>query len=151
MSHRIALLILSATAAPLAAQGIAPGRWDVTSTGVDLTIPGTPGFMLRMMRGKSQTERKCLTPEQAKTGMAALLVPKPAAKCRVDRAIVADGRIDHAMLCPQKEGDPLRVTRVGTYTDTGFALRMTMAGTTPKGQLRIVADQVARHAGPKCS
>ena len=145
-----ALLPLLAPAA-VHAQAIAPGRWDVTSRAVDLVIPGTPGFLLSMARGKSRTERKCLTPDQAATGIAALLVPKAQAKCTVQRAVVAGGRIDHAMLCPQKGGAPLGVTRTGSYTPAGFTLRMTMAGTGPKGPMRIVADQTAVHAGGKCA
>lgn len=145
----LAALFLLAPAA-LPAQAIAPGRWDVVSRAVDLAIPGTPGFLLSMARGKSRTENKCLTPDQAATGIAALLVPRVQANCTVQRAVVADGRIDHAMLCPQKGGTPLAVVRTGRYTPAGFALRMTMTGSTPKGPMHIVADQTAVHAGAKC-
>ncbi|WP_076072788.1 DUF3617 domain-containing protein [Sphingomonas montana] len=154
MAHRparpllLSMLLLAPAALP--AQPIAPGRWDVKSTGVDLVIPGTPAFMLRMLRGRSQTEKKCLLPAQAQGGIAALLVPKPDARCQVERAVAAGGRIDHVMLCPQKDGAPLRIVRAGIYTPAGFTLHMTMTGTTPKGPMRIVADQVATHAGPKC-
>lgn len=120
------------------------------STAVDLTIPGAPGFLVRMMRGKSRTEHKCLIPEQASAGIASLFVPKPEAKCRVERAQIAGGRIDHVMFCPQKQGEPLRVERAGVYTASGFTARMTMAGRTLKGPMRIVADQVGTRTAPTC-
>ena len=39
-------LILSLVPASVAAQAIQPGGWDVTSTAVNLVIPGAPSFLL---------------------------------------------------------------------------------------------------------
>ena len=78
-------------AADVAPQAIPAGRWDVVSKAVDLVIPGAPGFMLRMMKGRSKTERKCLSPAAAQAGVAALLAPDPKAKCRVESVQVAGG------------------------------------------------------------
>ena len=75
------------------AQSIQPGKWDVTSTAVDLVVPGAPAFLLRMMKGKSKTERKCLDQSAANTGVAALLVPDPKAQCRVESLQVGAGRL----------------------------------------------------------
>ena len=147
---RIVILLAVALAAPASAQAVQPGAWVVRSTAVDLTIPGAPGFILRMMKGKSKSENKCLLPAQAQAGVAALFAPKPEAKCTVERAIFANGRVEHLMSCPQKKGAPVHVARVGTYTATGFTARMTVTGQTPKGDMRIVADQVATRTGPVC-
>lgn len=147
---RLAPLLLLVLPTALDAQTVQPGNWDVKSTAVDLLIPGAPGFLVRMMKGKSRTEHKCLMPAQASDGIAALFVPKPEAKCRVERARIAGGRIDHLMFCPQKRGDPLRITRVGTYTADGFIARLTMVGQTPKGPTRIIADQVGIRTKPAC-
>ncbi len=135
---------------PAAAQAIQPGNWDLKSTAVELVIPGTSGFLLRMMRGKSKTEHKCVAPDQARAGIAALLVPDPKAKCRVESSIVADGKIAQAMVCPQKEGGTFRAVRLGSYNAAGFTARMTMAGQTPKGASRIVLDQTAVRTGAAC-
>ncbi|MBJ6121665.1 DUF3617 domain-containing protein [Sphingomonas mollis] len=132
------------------AQSLQSGNWDLTSTAVDLVVPGAPGFLLRMMRGKSKTEHRCLPPEQSRAGVAALFVPNAEAKCTVERAVIADGRIDHAMSCPQKKGPPMHVVRAGTYNAAGFTARMTMTGQTEKGAMRIVADQVATRTGATC-
>ena len=43
---------LALVPAPAAAQSIPAGRWDVVSTAVDLVIPGAPGFLLRMIKGR---------------------------------------------------------------------------------------------------
>ncbi len=150
MRHPVLLSALLLLPAAASAQALPPGAWAITSTAVELVIPGAPGFILRMMRGKSKTERKCLPPEQASSGVAALFVPKPEARCTVERAQFAGGRIDHVMSCPQKKGPPMRIVRAGSYGATGFTARMTMTGETDKGAMRIVADQVAARTGPVC-
>jgi hypothetical protein len=132
------------------AQALTPGNWDVKSTAVELTVPGAPGFMLRMMRGKSKVEHKCVAPGDAKIGVATLVAPDPAARCTVERAHIADGRIDHVMACPQKKGPPMRIVRTGAYSATGFTARMTMTGETQKGPMRIVADQIATRTAAIC-
>lgn len=132
------------------AQAIQPGNWDVKATAIELVVPGTPGFLLRMMKGKSKIEHKCVTPDQAIAGISALLVPDPKSLCRVESSVVADGRIAQAMMCPQKGGGTLRAIRSGSYTETGFTARLTMAGQTPKGATRIVVDQAAVRTASVC-
>jgi hypothetical protein len=136
-----ALVLLPAAAG---AQALQPGAWDVTSKVVDLTVPGVPGFLVRMARGKSKAEHKRLSAGQ---GVDALLAPDPKARCRVDSQRVADGRYAQALTCPQKKGEPMRIVRAGTYDATGFVGRATVAGTTPKGALSIVLDQRAARVG----
>ncbi|MES2058435.1 MAG: DUF3617 family protein [Pseudomonadota bacterium] len=132
------------------AQAIQPGNWDVKSTAVDLVVPGTSGFLLRMMKGKSKTEHKCVAPNQAQAGIAVLLMPDPKAKCRLESSVVADGRIAQTMVCPQKEGGTFRAIRSGSYTAAGFTARLIMAGQTPKGASRIVLDQTAVRTAATC-
>jgi hypothetical protein len=133
-----ALLILPV---PVGAQALQPGAWDVTSTVVDLAVPGVPGFLQRMARGKSKAERKQLSAGQ---GVEALLVPDPKARCRVDDQRIADGRYSQTLSCPQKKGDAMNIARVGTYDALGFSGRATVRGITAKGPVRIVLDQKAR-------
>lgn len=123
---------------------LAAGRWDVTSTVADIAIPGAPGFILRMMRGKSKAEHKRLPPAQ---GVEALLVPDPKAGCRVDSQRIADGRYAQALTCPQKRGEPMQIARAGTYDGNGFVGQATVTGTTPKGAMRIVLNQRAARIG----
>lgn len=125
-------------------QMVQPGDWDVTSKVVDLTAPGIPGFLVRMMKGKSKAERKHLSSGQ---GIEALQMPDPKAQCRIDSQRVADGRYAQTLRCSQKKGDWMRISRTGTYDTAGFAGRATVTGTTPKGALNIVLDQRATHVG----
>ena len=136
-----ALLLLPAAAA---AQAVQPGARDVTSKVVDLTVPGVPGFLLRIARGKSKAEHKRLSAGQ---GVEALLAPDPKARCRVDSQRVADGRYAQALTCPHKKGEPMRIVRAGTYDASGFVSRATVAGMTPKGALSVVLDQRAARVG----
>ena len=99
--------------AAASSQVIQPGAWDVTSKVVDLTVPGMPGFIARMVRGKSRAEHKRVIAGQ---GVEALLAPDPKARCRVDGERIANGRYEQALTCPQKTGDPLHIPRAGTYT-----------------------------------
>lgn len=122
----------------------------MVSTAVDLVIPGAPGFMLRMMKGRSKTERKCLSPGAAQEGVASLLAPDPKAKCRVDTLQVGSGRYSQALTCPQKKGTPIQITRTGSYDASGFTGRLKMAGQTPKGAMSVTIDQTARHVAGTC-
>jgi hypothetical protein len=138
------MLMLVGLATTATAQVVQPGDWDITSKVVDLTVPGVPGFLLRMMKGKSKTERKHLSSGQ---GIETLLMPDPKARCRIDSQRVADGRYAQSLSCPQKKGDWIRISRTGTYDATGYTGRATVAGMTPKGALNIVLDQRATHIG----
>jgi hypothetical protein len=133
-----ALLLLPA---PVLGQALQPGAWDVTSTVVDLTVPGVPGFIQRMIKGKSKAERKQLAAGQ---GIEALLVPDPKARCRVDDQRIAGGRYSQTLSCPQKKGDAMNIVRAGTYDAVGFDGRATVRGTTAKGPVSIILDQRAR-------
>ena len=143
----LALLLLpSATAA----QSIQTGRWDVTSTAVDLVVPGAPAFLLRMIKGRSKSERKCISPELSATGVAALLAPDPKAQCHIDSQQIADGRYSQTLTCPQKQGPPIKIRRAGSYDASGFAGRLDMSGQTPKGAMSMILDQKATHAAGAC-
>lgn len=125
-------------------QAVPSGEWAVTSTVVDLKVPGLPGFLQRMARGRSKSERKRLAAGQ---GIEALLAPDPKAACHVDSQVVAGGRYAQALTCPQKKDGPLRVSRAGTYDATGFVGRASVAGATAKGPVNIVLDQRAVRVG----
>jgi len=137
----IALVVQSSgAAAPL----VQPGSWNVTSKVVDLTMPGLPGFLARMARGKSKAERKQIAAGQ---GIKDLLAPDPKAKCRIESQSIAEGRYDQVLMCPQKSGEPMRITRTGSYDATGFTGQAIVNGRTSKGALRIILDQRASRAG----
>ena len=142
LKYAAVALILAAPAAASAADlpTIAAERWDITSTVAELSIPGVPGFVMRMMRGKSKAERKSIATAQA---IDALLVPDPKAQCRVDGQHLADGHYVQALTCPQKRGNPVEIARVGTYDRTGFVGQAIVTGVTPKGPMKIVLNQRA--------
>ncbi|MGU3389796.1 DUF3617 domain-containing protein [Sphingomonas sp. M1A8_2b] len=137
-----AALLLAAPATAADLPTIAAGRWDITSTVVELSIPGVPGFIMRMMRGKSKAERKSIPTAQA---IDVLFVPDPKAQCRVDGQRVADGHYVQSLTCPQKRGEPMHIARVGTYDRAGFVGQAIVTGVTPKGPMKIVLSQRAAH------
>jgi hypothetical protein len=142
MRKRLIAMPLLVAAAPV--QPLQTGRWDVTSKVVEFVAPGVPGFVARMIRGKSRAEHKRLSSGE---GLESLLLPDPKARCRVDSQMVRGGRYAQTLTCPQKNGGPLRIDRSGTFDASGFVGRATVIGTTPKGALRIVLDQRAARVG----
>jgi hypothetical protein len=139
-----ATIIMVSTAALAADQVLAPGQWGVTSKTIEMSVPGLPRFIARMIQGKSKTERKHLAVGQ---GVEALIAPDPKAGCHIDSQHVAEGKYDQTLTCPQKRGEAVRVIRAGTYDKSGFAGRATVTGTTAKGNMRIVLDQRAARLG----
>jgi hypothetical protein len=97
-----------------------------------------------MARGKSKAERKQIAAGQ---GIKDLLAPDPKAKCRIESQSIAEGRYDQVLMCPQKSGEPMRITRTGSYDATGFTGQAIVNGRTSKGALRIILDQRASRAG----
>ncbi len=147
MANSAALALAAALAlppVPPAPQAVQPGAWDVTSTVVELSVPGVPGFLQRLARGKSKAEHKRLS---AGEGVEALLAPDPKAHCRVESQTIDGEHYAQSLACPQKKGGPLRVVRTGTYDASGFSGRATVAGVTPKGPLNIALDQRAARVG----
>jgi hypothetical protein len=142
-SLAVALVVLP-SAALAEDQALAPGGWDVTSITVDMSVPGMPAFVARMMRGKSKTEHKRLSTGQ---GMEALIAPDAKARCHIDAQRVADGRYEQVLTCPQKKGASVQVTRKGTYDRKGFTGEATVTGKTSKGPMRIVLNQRASRVG----
>jgi hypothetical protein len=137
------VIALAAQSGATAASPVQPGAWNVTSKVVDLTMPGIPGFLVRMARGKTRVERKQIVAGQ---GIEALLAPDPKAKCSIESQTVAAGHYAQTLACPQKNGAPMRIARAGSYDVTGFTGQAIVTGTTTKGALRIVLDQRASRA-----
>lgn len=100
--------MLLVMALPAGAQTVPAGAWDVTSTVVELDVPGVPGFIRRLARGRSKAEHKQLTAGQ---GLDALLAPDPKARCRILDQRITNGRYQQTLSCPQKHGEPLNVVR----------------------------------------
>jgi hypothetical protein len=139
-----AVIVVLPAVAIAADQALAPGSWDVTSTTVEMSVPGLPGFIARMMQGKSKKERKRLSPGQ---GVEALIAPDPKVRCHVDVQHVGGGRYNQALTCPQRRGEPVHVIRAGTYDSNGFVGRATVTGMTSGAPMRIVQDQRAARVG----
>jgi hypothetical protein len=144
LKYFAAAVVVLPSAGTASDQAFAPGSWDVTSITVDMSVPGLPGFIARMMRGKSKTEHKRLSAGQ---GVEALIAPDPQAQCRVELQHVLDGKYYQALTCPQKNGEPVHVSRAGSYDRTGFVGQATITGATPKGSMRIVLNQRAVRVG----
>lgn len=132
--------ILVALVTATSGQNLPLGRWEIRSTVVEFSVPGVPGFLQRMAKGRSSAEHKTLTAGQ---GVEALLAPDPKARCTVEAQTISDGRYSQSLMCPQKQGTPVRIVRAGTYDQAGFVGQASVVGATVKGPLRIVLSQQA--------
>ena len=143
--------LLAAAALPIllaAATPVPAGRYDVTFRVSDVGADGVPSFLLRMAKGRTRTERKCVPSGEG--GPAVLIAPDAKAKCRVDRQTIANGRFEQQFTCPQKDGRTTTAVRNGAFTPTGYTASLVITGTTPKGKLRLTGEQTARYAGARC-
>lgn len=148
---RIPILFLSlAIPANLSAQAIQPGEWTGKVTVRELVVPGAPGFLLSMAKGKSRTEKKCVPPALAAQGAVALLSPDPKAKCTVEQQRLNGGRYEQILSCPQKKAGPMKVTRQGSYDANGLTGNVVMTGPTAKGTMRFAGDQSVRRTKATC-
>ena len=79
------------------------GKWDIRFTNVEMSIPGMPAFIARLMRGRSKVEPKRLTTGQ---GIEALLAPDPKANCRVTFQQIAG--VDTARHSPARKNGAIQ-------------------------------------------
>jgi hypothetical protein len=116
-------------AAPtVASLGLQPGKWESTTTTLDMTTTGMPANMPKNMMPQKpgpQTVTACLTTEQASKGPAQLLqdaiaklkTAKVKVDCTITNSTFAGGKIDSAASCTLPTGT-LSTKTSGTYSAT---------------------------------
>lgn len=146
----LTLIFTLALPAVADAQAVQPGEWTGKIVVRELSVPGAPAFLLSMAKGKSRSERKCVSAALAAEGPSALLAPDPKANCTISRQQIGNGRYEQVLACPQKKGTPLTVVRRGTYDASGLTGNVVMTGQTPRGAMRFAGDQTVRRTKASC-
>lgn len=110
------------------AQSLQPGQWEMTSQMTAVEIPGAPPEVQAQMRaqqGRTQTDRTCITPEQASNPLRQFResMTGPGAGCQTSEDVFAGGVIRIRTTCQRPGGaqGSAQVTMEGTFTATTLA------------------------------
>jgi hypothetical protein len=124
------------------ANQLQPGQWEMAVQVKSLEMPGAPPELQAQMRrgiGQSQTNRDCITPEQARNPlgqMRDMVAQGRAANCRFTDEVFGGGVIRIRATCPgpggQGEG---RMSMEGTFTAT--TLQATLTATAQGGNAAV--------------
>ena len=124
-----ALFMASMVSAAAVAQMLSmqPGEWEIVTTTTAADMPGAPPAVAKMMRGRSMTIKRCVTPQEVADGPQAAM--KRDKSCKVSFHTGIGGRFTSDMVC-QQAGSSVKASSSGTMTPTSFAStsRMVMSG-----------------------
>ena len=105
------------------------GEWEVETEIVSASGNGMPAEMLNAMRGQKQTQKTCITREQAENPNASFLAGQQEENCTYRDFAMRGGRITGSVACrpPQGEGQgEVSMTLAGTYQPRTYDITMTM-------------------------
>lgn len=141
-------------------QAITPGQWEVVTEITEVRLPGLEGAdpgiadaMAAQMKGRTQTQTSCVTPEQARGPSSALIGGDANGACSFESFSLLRGKLNAVMTC-RKPGDPgqMVVATNGTYAGDVVALesvmRIEQTLDQPKEKaMRLVAKVTGRRTG----
>lgn len=139
---------------------ITPGQWTVTTEITDVRLPGVEGqdaqmadAMMQQMKGRTQTQSTCVTPDQARGPSSALIGGQLNGACSFETFSLQSGTLDAVMTC-RKDGDPgqMVVATHGTYSgdtiDLESVTRVEQTLNQPKEKaMRLVAKVTGKRIG----
>lgn len=139
---------------------ITPGQWEVTTEITDVRLPGVAGTdpkiaeaMTQQMKGRSQTQTSCVTPDQARGPSSALIGGDTNGACSFETFSLLRGRLNAVMTC-RKDGEPgqMVIATNGTYAGDTIELesvmRVEQTLNQPKEQaMRLAAKVTGRRTG----
>ena len=139
---------------------ITPGQWTVTTEITEVRLPAVAeedrqmaDAMAQQMKGGTQTQTSCVSPEQARGPSSALIGGTANGACSFETFSLLRGALNAVMTC-RKEGDPgqMVVATSGTYggdkVDLESVTRVEETLDQPKDKaLRIVSTVTGRRTG----
>ncbi len=141
-------------------EAITPGQWTVTTEITEVRLPAVAeedrqmaDAMAQQMKGRTQTQTSCVSPEQARGPSSALIGGTANGACSFETFSLLRGALNAVMTC-RKEGDPgqMVVATSGTYggdkVDLESVTRVEETLDQPKDKaLRIVSTVTGRRTG----
>ena len=141
-------------------EAITPGQWTVTTEITEVRLPAVAeedrqmaDAMAQQMKGRTQTQTSCVSPEQARGPSSALIGGTANGACSFETFSLLRGALNAVMTC-RKEGAPgqMVVATSGTYggdkVDLESVTRVEETLDQPKDKaLRIVSTVTGRRTG----
>jgi uncharacterized ParB-like nuclease family protein len=152
--------VAEANAAAEKVETITPGQWTVTTEITDVRLPAMEGedrqmadAMTQQMKGRTQTQTSCVTPEQARGPNSTLIGGTNNGACSFESFSLLRGALNAVLTC-RKEGNPgqMVIATSGTYggdkVDLETVMRVEETLDQPKDKaLRIVSTVTGRRIG----
>ncbi len=112
-----------------------PGQWEMVTQVTALEMPGAPPAaqaQLRAQQGRSQTDRQCITPEQAANPSRNLVSGAQSGNCQFGDTIWSGGVIRIRATCRQPGGSgQAEMAMEGSFTATTLDARLSVIATGP--------------------
>ena len=114
-----------------------PGQWETVTTIKSIEMPGAPPQVLEQVRaqvGQAQTQRECVTAEQARDPLAQMrrmLSQGNIGNCNFSDQVFAGGTIRVRGTCSPGAGGTAQVSLEGSFTETTLEANMTMNAQGP--------------------
>ncbi|MET0376189.1 MAG: DUF3617 domain-containing protein [Rhizorhabdus sp.] len=144
------VLLLAGLAAPVAAEGFAPGKWQHETKTMSAEVPGVPQWVVKMFAGNS-SRKSCFTAQQAAARPEALLTQDDAAVCTKRKFSLAGGKIVYDTFCTNKRfPEGLLVASKGSYTIDSYEISTLTTGTKEGKPVRIVTVGSGRRTAATC-
>ena len=132
-----------------------PGQWESTIQFTEFDVPGMPPEManqMRQMMGQPQTNRSCMTPEDAANPAGDMVSGEGNQNCQFSESTFSGGTIRVRGTCRDPSGGTSQMSMQGSFTATSMQARITTeqqggAG-APAGQsMRMSGNLSARRVG----
>ena len=131
---------------------IQPGEWETTTRFTSVEMPGIPENVAREMEtriaAEAQTQRRCITPEQAANPTERIVESADIEGCEFSEATFSGGRIHIRSTCPVPEGGgQMNLSWEGRYTETTMEGDLTTELTGGQQDMRMAGTITSRRIG----
>jgi hypothetical protein len=129
-----------------------PGRWESNMKLDRFDLPNMPPQAKAAMNkqmGVTQNFASCLTPEEANQPGAGFF-QKGAENCKYDHFVMADGKLDAAMVCKERQTE-IKMTMAGSYSETEYNIQVKSQGEMQPGMPMAMDMTIASHRVGACN
>lgn len=129
-----------------------PGRWESSMKFEKMDLPNLPPQAKEAMNKQmkvAQTFASCLTPEEANKPNGSFF-QKGAENCNYEHFVMADGKIDAAMTCKERNTE-VKMTMAGSYSESNYDIQVKSQGEMQPGMPMSVEMSIASRRTGDCN
>ena len=127
------------------------GEWETTYSVVDISMPGARPEMINQMKQTKETQRSCLTEEEARRPMEKMIQKGQNENCSMQDMKMENGRISGSMSCQApRGGGEMKAEVDGEYTaeDMSMNVKTNMPNPMdPNQQMQMTMRMEGRRVG----